>query len=99
MKVGFEDDSFAFEFVRNLGFMYYGGADLGEMIATAEQITEGDFESWYEGWHKRAQRTLSRADADFAAGHRTRIVPSGVYLFPNGGVLFAWRPRRRSHSQ
>jgi pimeloyl-ACP methyl ester carboxylesterase len=69
MKVGFKDDSFAFEFVRNLGFMYYGGADLGEMIATAEQITEGDFESWYEGWHKRAQRTLSRADADFAAGH------------------------------
>src|SRR5262249_1335446 len=69
MKVGFKDDSFAFEFVRNLGFMYYGGADLGEMIATAEQITEGDFESWYEGWHKRAQRTLSRADADFTAGH------------------------------
>jgi pimeloyl-ACP methyl ester carboxylesterase len=69
MKVGFKDDSFAFEFVRNLGFMYYGGADLGEMIATAGQIMEGDFESWYEGWHKRAQRTLSRADADFAAGH------------------------------
>lgn len=28
--------------VRNLGFMYYGGSDLGEMIATAERITEGD---------------------------------------------------------
>lgn len=69
MKVCFKDESFAFEFVRNLGFMYYGGADLGEMIATAGEITEGDFESWYAGWHKRAQRTLSRADADFNAGH------------------------------
>ena len=29
MKVAFKDDSFAFEFVRNLGFTYYGGADFG----------------------------------------------------------------------
>jgi hypothetical protein len=46
MKVAFKDESFAFEFVRNLGFMYYGGSDLGEMMATAGQIKEGDFESW-----------------------------------------------------
>lgn len=69
MKIGFKDESFAFEFVRNLGFMYYGGSDLGEMIATAEGITEGDFESWYSGWHKRAERTLARAEADLSAGH------------------------------
>lgn len=69
MKVVFKDESFAFEFVRNLEFIYYGGADLGEMISTAGGIIEGDFESWYPGWHKRAQRTLSRADADFNAGH------------------------------
>jgi hypothetical protein len=36
MKVAFPNDgSFAFEFVRNLGFMYYGGSDLGEMIVAA----------------------------------------------------------------
>jgi dienelactone hydrolase len=69
MKLAFKDDSFAFEFVRNLGFMYYGGSDLGEMIATAAQIKEGDFESWFTEWEKRAQRTLSRADADLAGGH------------------------------
>lgn len=69
MKVAFKDDSFAFEFVRNLGFVYYGGADIGDMMATAAQITEGDFESWFTEWDKRAKRVLSRADADFGAGH------------------------------
>ncbi|MCJ1378675.1 hypothetical protein MMC17_001774 [Xylographa soralifera] len=69
MKVAFKDNSFAFEFVRNLGFMYYGGSDLGEMIATAGQIEEGDFESWFTGWDKLAHRILSRADASLSAGH------------------------------
>ena len=46
MKVAFHnDESFAFEFVRNSGFMYYGGSDLGEMIATAGLVKEGDEES------------------------------------------------------
>ena len=45
MKVAFKDESFAFGFVRNLGFMYYGGSDLDEMMATAGQIKEVDFES------------------------------------------------------
>lgn len=69
MKVGFKDDHFAFEFVRNLGFMYYGGSDLGEMIATANRIEEGDFESWFKEWDKRALRIRSRAEASLAAGH------------------------------
>jgi len=69
MKVGFQNDHFAFEFVRNLGFMYYGGSDLGEMIATAGKVKEGDFESWIVEWEKRARRTLERADSSFAGGH------------------------------
>ena len=69
MKLAFNDDSFAFEFVRNLGFTYYGGADIGEMFATASSIRDGDFESWFAEWDKRAQRTLSRADTDLTAGH------------------------------
>jgi hypothetical protein len=69
MKVAFKDESFAFEFVRNLGFMYYGGSDLGEMMATAGRIKEGDFESWFTEWDKLAHRLLSRADASLSAGH------------------------------
>jgi pimeloyl-ACP methyl ester carboxylesterase len=69
MKVAFRDESFAFEFVRNLGFTYYGGADLGEMMATAGRVIEGDFESWFTEWDKLAQRILSRADASLAGNH------------------------------
>ncbi|TGD99671.1 alpha/beta hydrolase family protein [Methylobacterium nonmethylotrophicum] len=69
MKVVFKDDHFAFELVRNLGFMYYGGSDLGEMVATAEQIVEGDFEDWFAKWDARARRTLSRADESLTGGH------------------------------
>jgi hypothetical protein len=69
MKVAFKDDSFALEFVRNLGFVYYGGSDVGEMMATAGRITEGDFESWFTEWDKLGRRILSRADASLGAGH------------------------------
>ncbi|MBB3308468.1 dienelactone hydrolase [Rhizobium sp. BK196] len=69
MKVVFKDDHFAFELVRNLGFMYYGGSDLGEIVATGSKIKEGDFENWFDEWDKRARRTLSRADDSFSRGH------------------------------
>src|ERR1017187_3147177 len=69
MRVAFKDNSFAFEFVRNLGFVYYGGADLGEMMAAAGRIKEGDFESWFAEWDKLAHRILSRAKSSLAAGH------------------------------
>jgi len=69
MKVGFRDDSFAFELVRNLGFVYYGGADIGELFTTVDGITEGDFDSWYDGWHSRAERVLGRARESLSTGH------------------------------
>jgi len=40
------------------------------MIATAGQIAEGDFESWFAGWDRRAKRVLARSEADLAAGYR-----------------------------
>lgn len=69
MKVAFKDELFAFEFIRNMGFVYYGGADIGEMMATAGRVEEGDFESWFAEWNKTACRILSRADASLGAGH------------------------------
>ena len=84
MKVTFKDNSFAFEFVRNLGFMYYGGSDLGEMMATAAKIKEGDFESWFTEWDTLARRILARADASLGAGHlesaRTAYLRASTYF-------------------
>jgi len=69
MKVGFKDDSFAFEFVRNLGFAYYGGSDIAELFATVDSITEGDFDSWYNEWHSRGERVAGRAEEYVSGGH------------------------------
>jgi hypothetical protein len=40
VKVAFKDDSFAFEFVRNLGFVYYGGAVPLDLAADIERWRE-----------------------------------------------------------
>ena len=50
----FDDREFAFELQRTLGASYSGEADVGECLATASRITEGDFESWYSEWKKTA---------------------------------------------
>ena len=64
-----EDMSFAFEFIRNLGFMYYGGSDLGEMIVTSDKIKVGDLESWFKEWDELGRAILGNADASLEAGH------------------------------
>ena len=79
-----EDMSFAFEFIRNLGFMYYGGSDLGEMIVTSDKIKIGDFESWFTEWDKLGRRLLERADKSLGAGHnesaRTSYLRASTYF-------------------
>jgi len=57
----FHDPNFTFEFIRTLGYSYEKGADLGESIATARKITDGDFNSWYESWLNTAKRIESLA--------------------------------------
>ena len=85
MRVAFPNDaSFAFEFVRNLGFMYYGGADLGEMIVTADKVTPGDLESWFTEWDALRRKILANADASLGAGHnesaRTAYLRASTYF-------------------
>ena len=43
----FKDPEFAFELRRTMSAIYAGEADVGECLATASRITDGDFESWY----------------------------------------------------
>jgi hypothetical protein len=46
MKFLFDDDTFSFETLRSTGFASYFGADLGEVLATAARIRDGDQGSW-----------------------------------------------------
>ena len=70
MKFLFEDDTFSFETLRTTGFANYFGADLGEVLATAAQITDGDQASWHRAWKATAARVAELGERSLAAGHR-----------------------------
>lgn len=66
----FTDPEFAFQFLRTIGSSYSGEADIGECLATASRITEGDFASWYSEWNWTADTFRVAGDKSLAAGHR-----------------------------
>ena len=70
MHLVFEDQTFSFELLRTVSYTPYGGADIGECLATASQIRERDFESWYEQWSKTARRVHALADSALQQGKR-----------------------------
>jgi dienelactone hydrolase len=72
------DESFSFETLRAVGYTAYGGADIGEVITTAERVTPGDGESWYREWRALADRIAGIADACAADGHA--VSASSAYL-------------------
>ena len=69
MKLQFKEQSFSFELLRTVGYAPYGGADVGECLATAARITEGDLESWYREWGRTADRTRMIAEEALAKQH------------------------------
>src|SRR5712692_8590812 len=70
MKFLFDDESLSFEALRTTGFAAYGGADLGEVLATASQIREGDEAGWHQAWKATAQRVAKIGEQALASGHR-----------------------------
>ena len=70
MKFLFDDTSFSFEALRAAGFANYSGADLGEVLATAQAIPDGDEDSWHREWKATAERVEEIGRKSLAAGHR-----------------------------
>src|ERR1700682_4083439 len=70
MKFLFDDDTFSFDLLRTTGFANYFGADLGEVLATARQITDGDQASWHRAWKATAGRVAELGEQSLAGGHR-----------------------------
>lgn len=64
-----DDTSFWFETLRVLGATAYGGADIGEVLTTAQAITAGDYDSWYDQWLATADWVAAEAEKASAAGH------------------------------
>lgn len=72
------DESFSFESLRAVGYTAYGGADIGEVMATAARIAPGDWESWHREWKALADRIAGIADGCAASGHV--VSASSAYL-------------------
>ena len=66
----FRNQTFSFEALRAAGFAVYGGADLGEVIVTAQKVRGSDVASWHRSWKATAERVHGIGSEALAAGHR-----------------------------
>lgn len=62
MKLHFQDQTFSFQLLRAASYAPFGGAEIGECLATAARIREGDFESWHVEWRRTAERVEALAE-------------------------------------
>jgi pimeloyl-ACP methyl ester carboxylesterase len=70
MDLIFKDPQYSFQMLRAISATAGGAADIGECLATAARITEGDDESWYAAWVATAQRREQTGDEFLRQGHR-----------------------------
>lgn len=76
----FNDDvQFWFETLRVIGHASYGGADFGEVVATASQITAGDYDSWHDAWLATAERVEAEARAAHPISARDGFLRASTY--------------------
>src|ERR1700733_7140245 len=63
--IAFRNPLFDGQLRRTIGHGTYGGAELGECLATAGRVID-----WYRACMSRAERTLAAAESSAASGHR-----------------------------
>lgn len=59
----------SFQLVRGMATAPWGGAQVGECLATAARMREGDQESWHREWLATANRVESLGDSAAVSGH------------------------------
>ncbi|WP_326565738.1 alpha/beta fold hydrolase [Amycolatopsis rhabdoformis] len=77
----FEDDpQFWFETLRVFGHASYGGADFGEVVATASRIKPGDYDSWHDEWLATAERLAAEAASARPVSARDAYLRASTYF-------------------
>ncbi|MGO9499561.1 MAG: alpha/beta hydrolase family protein [Solirubrobacteraceae bacterium] len=111
--LAFQDDEFQFAFERALGASYRQGADVGEVLATAGRITDGDADSWLHEWTAtagtvwvaavRARRSGRRVSALAHFRRAATYYATALYLISHssepGRRLDIWRRQRACWEQ
>jgi hypothetical protein len=58
------------QFMRTLGYTYYGVCDVAEVFAIGHRMDPDDDDSVYEAWRAAAKHYLALAEEKLGAGHR-----------------------------
>jgi len=78
-----------------MGSAPYGGADIGECLATAARVRGTDLTSWHDAWVSTAAAALALAEGELAAGRiesaRLAFWRSSSY-FRTAGVMLMGTP-------
>ncbi len=70
MTIHFDNDDFQFAWENALGCAYRQASDVGEVLATAERIQDGDDGAWVREWTATAGACWASAQQAEAAGHQ-----------------------------
>jgi len=65
MKIDLQETrvgGFNYQFLRTISYQASAGAELGECVAAAAPIHEGDFESWITAWSRLADQVAAQAE-------------------------------------
>jgi hypothetical protein len=74
MIAQFKDKDFQFGLEVALGCTYRQAADVGEVLATASRITDGDADSWVHEWTATADASWTAGCQAQATGRRVSAV-------------------------
>ncbi|MEY7848284.1 alpha/beta hydrolase family protein [Natrarchaeobius sp. A-rgal3] len=66
----FDDDEFEAQLERALAKAVYGCAEVGECLATADRIDDGEYDSWYDEWFATAEAVETAAHHSLDRDHR-----------------------------
>src|ERR1700754_4461857 len=70
MRQQFADAEFQFGLEIALGAAYRQASDVGEALASADRIADGDADSWVNEWTATGEVCETAGDAAHSAGHR-----------------------------
>ncbi len=68
--IAFRNPLFDGQLVRTIGHATYGGVEVGECLAVAARVTNGDRQSWHREWVALADRTFAAAESSAGYGQR-----------------------------
>jgi hypothetical protein len=94
MMKNFKDDDFQFGLEIVLGATYHRAADIGEALATAARIKDGDSDAWVREWLATAGECRATAGKAEQAGHRV----SAVACYRRAATYYATALYRFAHA-